>query len=220
MIIVNTPHNPTGSVLSSDDLHNLEKLVAGKNIIVLSDEVYEHLIFDGEKHQSVIRYPNLFNQSLCVYSFGKTLHATGWKLGYILGPKYLIEEFKNIHQWNVFSTNSFVQQGIAEYISDPETYQVLPDFFQQKRDFLVDGMSESNLRSLKCSGTYFQLYDYSEISDLPDLEFAKKLICDYGVASIPLSPFYSNDYNDKVVRFCFAKKDSTISKAIERLRGL
>jgi len=220
MIIINTPHNPTGKTLKPTDLLALQEIVAERNILVLSDEVYEHLIYDGQEHQSVLRYEKLFQQSLAVYSFGKTLHATGWKLGYCVGPEHLITEFKNIHQWNVFSVNSFVQYAIAEYLTDHSTYQQLSDFFQQKRDLLTELMKDSPLRALSSEGTYFQLYDYSEVSDMDDLKFYEYLTREYGVATIPLSPFYAVPTRDKVVRFCFAKEDNTLITATNKLSKL
>jgi len=220
MIIINTPHNPTGKTLKPTDLLALQEIVAERNILVLSDEVYEHLIYDGQEHQSVLRYEKLFQQSLAVYSFGKTLHATGWKLGYCVGPEHLMTEFKNIHQWNVFSVNSFVQYAIAEYLTDHSTYQQLSDFFQQKRDLLTELMKDSPLKALSSEGTYFQLYDYSEVSDMDDLKFYEYLTREYGVATIPLSPFYAVPTRDKVVRFCFAKEDNTLITATNKLSKL
>lgn len=217
MIIINTPHNPTGTVLKASDLEALENLVVGKDIIVLSDEVYEHLIYDGEVHQSVLRYPRLLEQSLAVFSFGKTFHNTGWKVGYIVGQENLIREVKNIHQWNVFSVNSFSQYALAEYLQQPEHYLELPNFFQEKRDYMNVLLHESPLQALESKGTFFQLFNYKSISDLPDTDFAKMLTEKHGVASIPLSPFYSNPPRDNVVRLCFAKKESTIELAAERL---
>jgi len=220
MIIINTPHNPTGTILRREDMEALESLMANKNIIVLSDEVYEHLIFDGEEHQSVIRFPNLFQRSMAVFSFGKTLHATGWKLGYIVGPEYLISEFKKIHQWNVFCANSFLQFAIADYLKDPSTYEDLSGFFQQKRDFMTDGFADVPLTPQKSKGTYFQLYNYQQVSELNDIDFAKYLTTEVGVACIPLSPFYSAPPDDKVIRMCFAKKQETLEAAAERLDAL
>ncbi|MFK7954299.1 MAG: methionine aminotransferase [Ekhidna sp.] len=220
MIIINTPHNPTGTILTKSDLESLEAIVANKDIIVLSDEVYEHLIFDGEQHQSVMRFPNLFEQSLAVFSFGKTLHATGWKMGYIVGPERLMNEFKAIHQWNVFCTNSFVQFGIADYLKDETTYESLPTFFQEKRDNMNTQFENIPIIPKVAKGTYFQLYNYKEISDENDVEFAKYLTSEIGVAVIPLSPFYSEPCSDKVIRLCFAKKEETIEKAAERLMKL
>jgi methionine transaminase len=217
MIIINTPHNPTGTILKREDLETLEGIVSGKNIIVLSDEVYEHLIYDQEEHQSVMRFPNLFEQSLAVFSFGKTLHATGWKLGYIVGPERLMNEFKTIHQWNVFCTNSFLQFAIADYLEDSENYTYLPSFFEQKRNLMNDLFKDLPITPKVAKGTYFQLYDYSKVSDLNDVEFAKYLTAEIGVATIPLSPFYSNGSDDKIIRLCFAKNDTTMKMAAEKL---
>lgn len=218
MIIINTPHNPTGTILRKEDLEALEDIVSGKNIIVLSDEVYEHLIYDGEEHQSVMRFPNLFQQSLAVFSFGKTLHATGWKLGYIVGPEPLMNEFKRIHQWNVFCTNSFLQFAIADYLEDPKTYEYLPGFFEKKRDLMTELFKDTPLRSRKSEGTYFQLYNYEKIRSDDDITFSKYLTTQVGVAVIPLSPFYTHPPGDKVVRFCFAKKEETLVAAAGKLR--
>ena len=220
MIIINTPHNPTGTILHQSDLESLEAIVADKNIIVLSDEVYEHLIYDNEQHQSVMRFPKLFEQSLAVFSFGKTFHATGWKMGYCVGSEQLMAEFKNVHQWNVFSVNSFLQYALAEHLQDPSTYEYLPKFFQQKRDFLTEKLEKTVLKPLKSSGTYFQLYHYGAINDMTDIDFAKYLTREIGVAAIPLSPFYAKPVGDKVVRLCFAKQEKTLAAAAERLSKL
>jgi methionine transaminase len=217
MIIINTPHNPTGTVLQASDLEQLQNIVADKDIIVLSDEVYEHLIFDHQTHQSVMRFPKLFEQSLAVFSFGKAFHVTGWKMGYCVGAEHLMQEFKSIHQWNVFSVNSFLQYALAEHLKDSSTYDYLPSFFQQKRDFLADALKSSPLQPLPSSGTYFQLYHYSNYSDLKDTDFAKYLTKEIGVAAIPLSPFYEKPVGDKVIRLCFAKKEETLRMAAERL---
>ena len=220
MIIINTPHNPTGTIMEEADLIELQKIVADRNIIVLSDEVYEHLIYDGHSHQSALRFPQLARQSISVYSFGKTLHATGWKIGYCVGPEDLISEFKRIHQWNVFSVNSFIQYALADYLKDPEVYEVLPAFFEKKRDFLTEHLKPLPLKPKISQGTYFQLYDYSEISSLDDLSFCRYLTTDIGVAAIPLSPFYSQASEDRVIRLCFAKKEETLLRAAERLHKL
>lgn len=220
MIIVNTPHNPTGTILQDADMKSLESLVLGKNIIVLSDEVYEHLIYDGEEHRSVLRYPALARQSIAVYSFGKTLHSTGWKMGYCVGPAALIQEFKNVHQWNVFCVNSFIQYGLANYLKDPSTYTDLSEFYGEKRDFLTNALQSSALVPKSSKGTFFQLYDYSEVSDMDDVSFAKHLTTQHGVAVIPLSPFYSEAPGDKIIRLCFAKKKETLEKAALRLNNL
>ena len=220
MIIINTPHNPTGTVLEEADLLALENIVANKDIIVLSDEVYEHLIYDEAQHQSVLRFPNLFQQSLAVFSFGKTFHSTGWKMGYCVGPAPLMKEFKKVHQWNVFCVNSFTQYALAEHLEDPNTYEQLPAFFQQKRDYLTESLANTSLIPKVSKGTFFQLFNYEEISDIEDAEFAKYLTRDIGVAAIPLSPFYSKPPGDKVIRLCFAKKESTLAAAAERLAKL
>lgn len=220
MIIINTPHNPSGTILSDKDMQALEDIVSGTDIVVLSDEVYEHLIYDREDHQSIMRFPNLFEQSLAVFSFGKTLHATGWKMGYVVGPEYLIKEFKTIHQWNVFCTNSFVQFAIADYLADAENYEYLSSFFQEKRDKMNELLADVPLTPKVAKGTYFQAYDYSDVSDMDDLAFAKYLTSEIGVAAIPMSPFYTNPPGDKVIRLCFAKKEDTIQAAAERLMKL
>ncbi len=220
MIIINTPHNPSGTILTDEDMKALEDIVKNRNIVVLSDEVYEHLIYDGEEHQSVMRYPTLFNQSMAVFSFGKTLHATGWKMGYVVGPEYLMDEFKSIHQWNVFCVNSFVQFAIADYLAEPKHYEYLPGFFQQKRDAMNELLAEVPLKPKVAKGTYFQAYSYEGISELNDLDFAKYLTSEIGVAAIPMSPFYTNSPGDKVIRLCFAKQEKTIEAAAERLLKL
>ena len=220
MIIINTPHNPTGTVLVESDLLALENIVANKDIIVLSDEVYEHLIYDEQQHQSVLRFPNLFQQSLAVFSFGKTFHSTGWKMGYCVGPEPLMTEFKKVHQWNVFCVNSFTQYALAEHLQDPNTYEQLPAFFQQKRDYLTNSLANTPLIPKVSQGTFFQLFNYEQISNMEDAEFAKYLTTEIGVAAIPLSPFYSKPTGDKVIRLCFAKKESTLTAAAERLGKL
>lgn len=220
MIIINTPHNPTGTVLKTEDLKALEKLTAGTDILVLSDEVYEHLIYDGREHQSVLRYPGLWERSLATYSFGKTFHNTGWKVGYCLAPAHLMAEFRKVHQFNVFTVNTPVQYALADYLADPETYLSLNDFFQQKRDFFLEVMQGSHLRPLRCEGTYFYLFDYSAISGEPDTEFAKRMTTEWGVAAIPVSVFYSNGSLDKVIRLCFAKTEETLERAGALLRSM
>jgi methionine transaminase len=218
MIIMNTPQNPIGKTLKETDLMALEKLTSGSDILVLSDEVYEHLIYDGAEHQSVLRYPELFKRSLAVYSFGKTFHNTGWKIGYCVAPDYLMKEFRKVHQFNVFSVNSFVQYGIADFLEDPESYLTLPNFYQQKRDFFGEAMIGSRLKPLTSEGTYFQLFDYSEISDELDTDFAKKLTIEHGVAAIPISVFYSSGRQDKMIRLCFAKTEAILERAGELLK--
>ena len=220
MIIVNNPHNPIGTTFDKSDMLSLQDIVKDKNIIVLSDEVYEHLVYDGVMHQSVLAYPQLAEQSVAIYSFGKTFHATGWKMGYSIASAHLMNEIRNVHQWNVFSVNSFIQYALTDFLEDPEEYNKLSSFFQYKRDLLQDALSDTSLMPLACTGTYFQLYDYSSISDLSDIEFAHWLVREYGVATIPISPFYKDKEADKVVRFCFAKEDATLLRAAEKLRKL
>lgn len=214
MIIINSPHNPTGAILSSEDLLRLDKITRNTGILILSDEVYEHIIFDNFEHQSVCRYPTLAERSLVMCSFGKTFHATGWKTGYCLAPENLMNEFRKTHQFVVFCSNSPVQYALAEYLKNPSNYSGLGSFYQQKRDYFVDLIKKSRFKIIPSSGTYFQLLDYSAISDEPEMEFACRLIKEYGVASVPVSAFYNNKpVNNQVLRFCFAKKDETLEKA-------
>jgi len=220
MIIINTPHNPTGTILSSDDLVALSRLISDKNIILLSDEVYEHLIYDEARHESVMRYPDLYEQCIAVYSFGKTFHSTGWKIGYCVGPERLMTEVRRQHQWIVFSVNSFLQYALAEYLADPDTYESLPSFYQKKRDFFNDSIHGSSLMPYKSAGTYFQLFDYSAISSESDVDFAVRMTTEYGVASIPISVFYSNGMDNKVIRLCYAKTEDLLEKAGSLLRKL
>ncbi len=220
MIIINTPHNPTGTVLEEEDLLALQAITSGTNILVLSDEVYEHLIYDGRQHQSVLRYPELRQRSLAVYSFGKTFHTTGWKVGYCVAPPQLTRGFRKVHQFNVFTVNTPVQYALADYLSDPETYTHLSDFYQRKRDFFLQALDGCLLRPLPSRGTYFQLFDYRAISDAPDTDFARWLTCEVGVAAIPVSVFYRSGHDDKVIRLCFAKKEATLEAAGKRLRSL
>lgn len=220
MIIINSPHNPTGTVLEKDDLSQLESIVKDRDIVLLSDEVYHHIIFDGVPHESALKYPTLFKQTISIFSFGKTFHATGWKIGYCIGPENLISQFKNIHQWNVFCVNSFIQYALADFLEDENNYLQLSSFYQKKRDLLTQAFSKTRLKPMPCKGTYFQLYDYSEISDQNDFEFAKHLVEEYGVASIPISHFYQSKYQNKVIRFCFAKTEVVILEAGDRLSKL
>ncbi|MBA3998712.1 MAG: aminotransferase [Candidatus Accumulibacter sp.] len=217
MIIINTPHNPTGSLLDPSDLEELAALTRGTDIVVLSDEVYEHICFEGE-HQSVCRHPELAARSIVVSSFGKTYHITGWKVGYVLGAQALMSEFRKVHQFNVFTVNTPCQLGIAEYMRDASRHLGLADFYRQKRDFFRKQMQGSRFELLPCRGTYFQLARYSAISDLPDREFAQWMTREVGVAVIPVSVFYRDGHDDRVVRFCFAKQEATLAAAGERLR--
>jgi methionine aminotransferase len=219
VIFINTPHNPVGRAWSAEDIQALEQIVTRHGIFVISDEVYEHVIFDGIAHQSILRSEILSKHSFAVYSFGKLIHATGWKAGYCVAPAELMTEFRKVHQFNVFSVNRPVQHALEAYLEDPENYIHLPEFFQKKRDFFLSEMVNTQFQFLPCQGSYFILADYSAVSDLDDMTFAERLTIDHGVATIPLSPFYTNPTREqRLVRFCFAKKDETLSKAAEHLR--
>lgn len=213
MIIINTPHNPTGTTLKAHDLQHLSQLVKDTDIIILSDEVYEHLVYDGVPHESVMKYPELFQRSISVFSFGKTYHCTGWKVGYCIAPEYLMNEIRKVHQWNVFSVNSFVQHALAEFMEDEQQYLAIPQFYQQKRDFFLDILKSTRFKAIKSASTFFQLCDYSDISDIDDVSFAKELTTKHGVACIPVSVFYTDKRQDKLIRFCFAKTESLLSNA-------
>lgn len=220
MIIINTPHNPTGSILRKQDIEALIKLTKDTDILILSDEVYEHIIFDGEQHQSVALYPELAERSLIVASFGKLLHATGWKVGYCLAPEKLMSEFRKIHQFNVFSVNTPMQAGIANYLKSSNVYQEIPVFFQKKRDYFQELLKQTKFELLPCKGSYFQCVSFANISEEKDTDFAKRLVSNFGVAAIPVSAFYTQKIDNKVIRFCFAKEDSTLEKAVEKLTKL
>jgi methionine aminotransferase len=217
MIIINTPHNPTGSILKHDDLVKLENLIRGRDIVVLSDEVYEHLIFDGNRHESICRYPELASRSFVIGSFGKTFHATGWKVGYVMAPENLMSEFRKAHQFIVFAVNTPVQYALAEFLSDDTNVAGLPQFYQKKRDYFLELMKNSRFNVIPSFGTYFQLLDYSRISEEGDMDFAVRLTKEFGIASIPVSPFYHKNLDNKVLRFCFAKENHTLEKAAEIL---
>lgn len=217
MIIINTPHNPSGKVLSKNDLEELGKLTDNTDIIVLSDEVYEHLIFDNIRHESVCRYPRLASRSFIVGSFGKTFHATGWKMGYVLAPENLMAEFRKTHQFIVFTCNTPVQYALAEFMKNKANYSGLPKFYQQKRDFFTSRLKESRFDIIPSHGTYFQLLGYSRISNENDIDFATRLTKEYQIGSIPVSPFYQKKNDYKVLRFCFAKQEKTLEKAAEIL---
>lgn len=220
MILINTPHNPTGSILSASDMLKLQKLVKGSDVIILSDEVYEHILFDGYEHQSVARYPQLAERSIIVSSFGKTYHTTGWKLGYVMAPKNLMAEFRKVHQYNVFSVNTPVQHAYAQILSKKDLYLGLAAFYQEKRDYFNSLIKGSSWSVTPSSGTYFQNLGYAKISDENDVEFARKLTIEHKVASIPLSVFYKNPVNHHMLRFCFAKENETLEKAAEILHRL
>ena len=221
MIIINFPHNPTGAVLSKDDLDQLELLVQDSNIMILSDEVYEHIIFDNTPHLSVSTRPALVKRSFVVSSFGKTTHTTGWKIGYVCAPKDMTIELRKVHQFMVFTVPSILQHGLAAYTKESSTYLNLPSFYQNKRDHLAKGLKQTRFKPLPSPGTFFMLADYSDISNQSELDFSMWLTQEHGVTVIPVSAFYAkplaSDSNHKLVRFCFAKKDETIDLAIERL---
>lgn len=217
MILINTPHNPTGSVLRAADMAALEEIVRGTDILILSDEVYEHMVYDGQRHESMCRYPELAERSFVVSSFGKTYHVTGWKVGYVAAPAMLTAEFRKVHQYNVFSVNTPMQHGIASYMADPAPYVNLPDFYQRKRDLFRQGLEGSRFELLPCDGTYFQCVRYDRISSHGEAEFAEWLTREIKVAAIPVSAFYRDGKDSGIVRFCFAKKDETLALALERL---
>lgn len=212
MIIINSPHNPTGSILHADDLQTLEDLTRGKNILVISDEVYEHLVFDGNRHESICLYPELARRSFIVYSFGKTFHATGWKIGYVLAPENLMKEFRKVFQFNVFTCNTPVQYALAEFLQE-KNYRGLGSFYQAKRDYFIDKIRDSRFRVIPSYGTYFQLLDYSAITREPEMDFAVRMTKEYGLASIPVSAFYQDHQDNHILRFCFAKKEETLARA-------
>jgi methionine aminotransferase len=218
LLMINFPHNPTGRVLGDDDLAALERIVAETGVLLLSDEVYEHIVFDGVPHRSVMRSPLLAAHSVVISSFGKTFHTTGWKVGYACAPRALTAELRKVHQFMVFAVNTPAQHAFAAYLADPAPYTNLPAFYQAKRDLFTAGLRETPFRVLPCPGTYFLLADYSAVSTLPEAEFAQKMIVDYGVAVIPVSVFYDKPRDNRVVRFCFAKKDETLRTALERLQ--
>jgi len=221
LIITNTPHNPTGSAWDNADINALQQIVAGRNLFVLADEVYEHILFDGRRHESLCRYPELFQRSFVVSSFGKTYHTTGWKIGYCCAPPALTEEFRRIHQYVTFTSNTPVQLGLADFLNEcPEHHLQLSGFYQHKRDLFCELLAGSRFSVLPSAGTYFQLLDYSEISDEVDTELAIRLTREAKIASIPVSPFYEQDPGHKVLRFCFAKDDATLRHGAEILCSL
>lgn len=217
-IVINSPHNPTGAVLTESDLKSLADLTRDTEIFVVSDEVYEHLIFDGIPHQSVLRYPELMERSFVCFSFGKTYHCTGWKLGYCISAPALMAEFRKVHQFNCFCCHTPSQVALAEYIRNREAYLELPSFLQRKRDYFIDLMKDTRFDLLHSSGSYFICASYSRISDESDKDFSIRITKEHGVATIPVSAFYKDGKDDKVIRFCFAKKESTLEEAVERLK--
>ncbi|TWO71854.1 pyridoxal phosphate-dependent aminotransferase [Caenimonas sedimenti] len=219
-ILVNSPHNPSATVWSAGDMRKLEELLAPTDVFVISDEVYEHMVFDGEPHQSVARFPGLAARSVIVSSFGKTYHVTGWKVGYVAAPAPVTAEFRKVHQFNVFTVNTPMQHGLAAYMASPEPYLQLPAFYQRKRDLFRAGLAATRLKLLPSEGSYFQCVEISGVSDLPEAEFCQWLTSEIGVAAIPLSAFYASGFDQRVVRFCFAKKDETLRTALDRLAKL
>jgi methionine aminotransferase len=220
MIIINSPHNPTGSILEEKDLLQLQKLTRDSDIIVLSDEVYEHLIFDNQKHESVCKYPDLASRSFVVGSFGKTFHATGWKCGFVLAPENLMDEFRKVHQFVVFAVNTPVQYAIAEFLQDKTTYEDIGKFYQRKRDYFLNLIKSSAFEAIPSKGTYFQLLSYQNITNEPEADFAIRLTSEFKLASIPVSAFYHKNVENQVLRFCFAKKEETLEKAAHILNSI
>ena len=220
MIIINTPHNPTGAVLTGDDLKTLEDIAKDADLFVLSDEVYEHITFDGRQHESILKYPELSKRSLAIFSFGKVFHNTGWKLGYCVAPEHLSKEFRKVHQFIVFACNNPIQHALAEFLQRSEEYLSLNAFFQKKRDYFIDLLKGTGFKVTPCEGTYFQLLDYSDLSDEKDLDFAVRLTKEIGVASIPVSVFYKDEPDNRYLRFCFAKSNDLLEKAAKRLSKL
>ncbi len=223
-ILINSPHNPSATVWSRADMLQLQELLAPTDILLISDEVYEHMVFDGQQHESAARFPGLAARAFIVSSFGKTYHVTGWKVGYVAAPASLTAEFRKVHQFNVFTVNTPMQVGLARYMADPSHYLNLPAFYQRKRDLFRDGLAKTRFRLLPSEGSYFQCVDISGLAvperSLSEGEFCKWLTTEIGVAAIPLSAFYGNEFDQHVIRFCFAKKDETLGAALGRLARL
>jgi len=219
-ILVNSPHNPTGTVMTHADVLQLQEIVVANNLYLISDEVYEHLIYDEKPHASVLKYPELYKRSFIVYSFGKTYHCTGWKLGYCIAPENLSKEFRKVHQFNVFSCDTPKQLGIAKYMSNKEAYLTLGNFYQEKRDYLRALLKDTPLVPISSSGSYFESYSYASISNESDTIFAEKLVTEYGIATIPMSAFYQDGTDHKVIRLCFAKQKETLEAAAACLQKL
>ncbi|MBL7178599.1 MAG: methionine aminotransferase [Desulfobacterales bacterium] len=217
LMILNSPHNPTGAVLSGEDISALKRTVRDTDVLLVSDEVYEHIIFDDRIHESICRHPELAQRSFVISSFGKTYHTTGWKIGYCLAPEPLSAEFQRVHQFLTFASNTPIQHAYAEFMQKKDAYLALSEFYQNKRDKFLALIEPSRFKALPCRGTYFQMLDYSAISNEPDMQFAKRLTIRHGVASIPPSVFYHDNKDHRVLRFCFAKKDETLERAAEKL---
>ena len=223
-LIINTPHNPSGTVWSPEDMRRLDELLAPTNVLLISDEVYEHMVYAPLRHESVVRYPGLAARAFIISSFGKTYHVTGWKVGYVAAPPALTAEFRKVHQFNVFTVNTPMQHGLASYMADPAPFLNLPAFYEAKRNLFREGLAQTKFRLLPCEGTYFQCVSIDGLSvperDLPEADFCQWLTREVGVAAIPLSAFYGNGFDQKVIRFCFAKKDDTLRSALQRLARL
>lgn len=219
-ILINSPHNPSGTVWTRADMLRLQDILAPTNVLLISDEVYEHMVFDNQAHESAARFSGLASRAFIVSSFGKTYHVTGWKVGYVAAPAALMVEFRKVHQFNVFTVNTPMQHGLSAYMADPRPYLDLSAFYQRKRDLFRAGLKATKFKLLPSEGTYFQCVDISAVSDLSELEFCKWLTTEIGVAAIPLSAFYSHGFDQRVVRFCFAKKDATLNTALTRLKVL
>lgn len=219
-LLINSPHNPSATIWTAEEMRQLEDLLAPTDILLISDEVYEHMVFDGAEHESAARFPGLAARAFIVSSFGKTFHVTGWKVGTVAAPAALTAEFRKVHQFNVFTVNTPMQHGLAAYLQDPAPYLQLPAFYQAKRDLFREGLAGSRFKLLPSTGSYFQCVDISAVSDLNESDFCQWLTREVGVAAIPLSAFYGDGFDQRVVRFCFAKKDETLHAALERLRKL
>ncbi len=219
-IVINSPHNPSATVWTHEDMLALQELLKPTNVLLISDEVYEHMVFDNGQHESAARFTDLAERAFIISSFGKTYHVTGWKVGYVAAPASMMAEFRKVHQFNVFTVNTPVQYGLAAYMQDPAPYLNLPAFYQRKRDLFRAGLSNTRLRLLPSEGSYFQCVDISQVSNLSEADFCQWLTVEIGVAAIPLSAFYGNGFDQRVVRFCFAKKDETLNAALERLKSI
>ena len=219
-IIINSPHNPSATIWSTDDMLKLQEVLDPTDVLLISDEVYEHMVYDGAQHQSAARFPGLAARAFIVSSFGKTYHVTGWKVGFVAAPAFLSTEFRKVHQFNVFTVNTPVQYGLASYMEDAQPYLSLPAFYQRKRDLFRAGLASTKFKILPSTGSYFQCVDISDVSDLSEADFCKWLTTEIGVAAIPLSAFYGNGFDQRIVRFCFAKKDETLNLALEKLKKL
>ncbi len=217
LVMLNFPHNPSGYCLSAADLRALEEILRGTDVLVLSDEVYEHIVFDGRPHQSLARSAELAERTFVISSFGKTFHITGWKVATCCAPAPLAAELRRVHQFMVFAVNTPAQHALARFLAEPSHYEGLPAFYQARRDLFVGGLARTRLRPLACPGTYFVLADYSSVSDQPEADFAQRLVREFGVAAIPVAGLYSKPFDNRIVRFCFAKKDDTLRAALERL---